>query len=219
MILTDEFNILLFKKCATHSIIGMCKRAKQNLGSLQYNLHTDNSHPPASQIPLSNRKLPTAAVCRNAWDWYVSRYLFYENARINQIGAYHISDDRRNSSHLLEWSANCAFGESIDGFRKHLPYAVKKFSLGLEYFSFIQGAKNIQFIKFEDLENELLNFIESNCSEIYKEAYRKAIVGHPIENATPNRMRASSYYTEKEIQIVMESESKYIKKFKQEFSL
>ena len=211
MIATNEFNILMFQKCGTHSIIGICQRVKSEFPD--YDIFIDDSHLPASA--LKDKSLPTAVIYRNVWDWYVSRYLFYENARINQTGAY--ADERHNHPHLLEWNANCAFGESVEGFAKHLQYAVNHFPLGKPFFDFIIGADYIQFLRLENLKSELTAFITLYCPEKYKGAYQNAIQIQPIVNTTPNRLPAQSYYTKREIELVYQAEARYIRRFNQEF--
>ena len=215
MIQTNEFNILLFPKCCTHYIIGVCNKVREECG---YDIDIIVNHIPSSHISSDKKNNPTAVVVRDVWDWYVSRYFFYENARINQNGAFHITDSRCNSIYNLMWEKYCGFGQTIEGFRNHLPFALEYFPLGVNYFEFIRDAKNIHFLKFEIIADELTSFFLNNSPTEYSPSFIRNVKNQPITNKTEIRFTTEECYTPKESEMVYRAEMKYIARFGQSYN-
>jgi len=217
MIVTKDFNILLFPKCGTHFIASAFEKTK-----VEIYLHTCTevsigvNHLPASKLPYGANEKPTGIVVRNVWDWYVSRYFYFEDCRIKGAAGFSIE---HKDFIAKKWADNCGFGKSISGFRKHLPYAIKHFGLCDSYFQFIADAPKIYFIRHEALVEDLSKFITafsgSNAS-----AYTKTLAAiseqKPV-NVTEARPKTSDCYTGKLIEQIHQSELKYIARFGQKY--
>jgi hypothetical protein len=221
MIVTKHFNILLFPKCGTHYIASVFEKTKDDIQKQTgIPVIIDVTHLPASKLPYGRNENPTGVVIRNIWDWYVSRYFFIENARINKTGAYHITDNRKEATALKKWAKYCAHGNTISGFKKHLPFAVEHFPVCDSFFQFIADAPRIYFLRHEELGNDLSEFVSvfSRDSAHCYLSTLKAIREQKAVNVTANRPDVSDCYTEKQIEMVYQVEQKYIQRFKQEFN-
>lgn len=222
MIVTLNFNILLFPKCGTHYIASVFEKTKDKIyKETGCPVKIDTAHIPASKLPYMANRNPTGVVVRNVWDWYVSRYFYFENARLNGEAGFS-SNQKGNDIQFIakKWTKNCGFGKTINGFRKHLPYALENFPLGETYYEFIRDAHRIHFIRHEELALDLHNFI-SDCSMGNIHCYidtLAAIAQQKPVNVTENRPTTADCYTAKQIEQVCNMESKYIARFGQGYS-
>lgn len=222
MIVTQHFNILLFPKCGTHFIASVFEKTKEHIHTKTgFPVTIDVNHLPASKLPYGANQKPTGIVVRNAWDWYVSRYFYFEHARLTGTAGFFNVNQKTNRNFIVnQWTKNCGFGKTIAGFRKHLPYALEHFPLGDSYFQFIADAPKIYFIRHEALAAELHGFIGTfSMAEFYAYTSTLQVISEqqPV-NKTPDRPKTVDCYTNKLIENVFAAESKYIVRFGQEFN-
>lgn len=218
MIITPDFNILLFPKCGTHFIASAFEKTK-----VEIHLHTctevsiDVNHLPASKLPYGANQKPTGVVVRNVWDWYVSRYFYFEDCRIKGTAGFKFPTNKNFIAR--QWTENCGFGRTPSGFRKHLPYALEHFNLCDSYFQFIADAPKIYFMRHELLGEDLSKFIKAFSGSNFH-AYIKTLAAISEQgrvNATEARPQTSDCYTRNLIEQVYQSELKYIARFGQEY--
>lgn len=221
MIVTPQYNILLFPKCGTHFLASIFKEAapdidKWNAGLAPVTIEVN--HLPSSMLPYGANTKPTAIVVRNVWDWYVSRYFYFENERYNGRGAFS-RGYRVSKVHFVSgmWAAKCGYGRTITGFKKHLPYAIENFPLGEPFFEFISDAPQIYFIRHESIKEDLKKFVSAFGLSVNYPSILEKIEQAVPKNITPNRPPTHECYSLKEIELIYSAEQKYIHRFGQEF--
>ncbi len=212
MIITDSYIILHFPKMGgTWMRTLHTQYAPKEIHCIDTGIHLSSAF-----IPYDKKNLPVAVVVRNPLDWYVSGYFFVESGRTTNRGYFSKPKEERNDYVIDWWERELAYGLSVEGFQKHLPKVLEKNSMGRNFFNYIADAKNINFIRFENLRDDLISFLKAN-SALAHTALEPHIKTFEALNKSEH-LPFMDYYTPELLDMVFKYERDYINRFSYTFS-
>lgn len=200
MIVTLHFLFLHNPKTGGIWFRNVCRDFAPTSWALRDKRGAPHQHKGIAQVPDVYRGLPTIAVVRNPWDWYVS-WFFYNKARTaNHRGAEHQKWRKRYE----DCPANAA------GFVKALPRLVERGS-HQQHFLFGGGHEVSHIVRYERLREGLLAAVEKTGAPV-TDRFKRAMINRSPDNQSkrkPHRV----YYNEESRRMVTEVDRQIVDRF------
>lgn len=177
---------------------------------------SNNNHAPYASLSPERAALPTYAIVRNPWDWYVSMYFYLQYVINNRLQDFALPFQKLDRKHqdLVE-----LYTQPFDVVMLVKNSARRELHdqlLNLTYRD--DGLHNkIQWLRFEDGARTSFHRMLSDCGVTIPERSRLRIEEKAPINTSPRLQQYQSYYTPETRKVVETLEAETIRRFNYQF--